>query len=127
MSYQFALLTLCNENLFSNYILFFLRVASSQNISGIINSYASVTGITGSNITVVSTAGFAVGDQIMIVQMQSASIITANNATFGSISAMGGAGVYEYENITAIACRPYYTDQVEVKSRAYGKMTKDIG
>ncbi len=79
------------------------RLLSSQAISGIINTYASVTGVAGSNITVVSAAGFAVGDQIMIIQMQGASVITANNATFGNISAMGGAGVYEYKNIIAVA------------------------
>ncbi|MBA2613184.1 MAG: gliding motility-associated C-terminal domain-containing protein [Bacteroidetes bacterium] len=81
----------------------FLRVVSAQSISGIINNYASVTSVAGSNITVISAVGFAVGDQILVIQMQGTSIITANNATFGNISAMGGAGVYEFKNITAIA------------------------
>ena len=36
-------------------------------ISGIINSYASVSAIAGTNLTVSTTAGFVVGDKIMII------------------------------------------------------------
>ncbi len=83
--------------------IFLSGVFSAQNISGVINSYVAATGIAGANITVTSAAGFAVGNQILVIQMQGASVVTANNNTFGNISAMGGAGVYEFANITAVA------------------------
>lgn len=81
----------------------FINVIKGQSISGIINNYASVTGATGSSIVVGTTAGFAVGDQILIIQMQGASVVTLNNITFGNITSYGGAGTYEFKNITAIS------------------------
>ncbi len=82
---------------------FFVKSLTAQSIAGTINIYAAVTGIAGSNITVVSGAGFAVGDQILVIQMQGTSVVTTNNNTFGNITAMGGAGLYEFKDITAVA------------------------
>jgi len=81
---------------------FFLKSSYAQNIAGVINNYAAVTNIAGVNITVASAAGFAVGDQILVIQMQGATVVNANNNTFGNITAMGGAGIYEFKDITAI-------------------------
>lgn len=86
-------------------VLFFCsnNTSLAQAIGGIINSYAAVTNIAGSNITVGSTTGFSIGDKVMVIQMKGASVNTANNPTFGSITSMGGAGTYEFLRITNIA------------------------
>ncbi|MDP3556350.1 MAG: gliding motility-associated C-terminal domain-containing protein [Bacteroidota bacterium] len=81
---------------------FLLGSAYAQNIGGVINIYAAVTGVAGSNITVTAAAGFAVGDQIMIIQMKGAAVVTTNNNTYGNVTAMGGAGTYEFKDITAV-------------------------
>ena len=84
-------------------ISFFAKSLCAQNIAGVINTYAAVTGIAGTNVTVASSVGFAVGDQILVIQMQGTSVVTTNNNTFGNITAMGGAGLYEFKDITAVA------------------------
>lgn len=71
-------------------------------ISGVINSYASVTAIAGTNLTVSSTAGFAVGDKIMIIQMKGAGITTSNTASYGDIVSYNDCGNFEYNYIAAI-------------------------
>ncbi|MCX8080245.1 MAG: gliding motility-associated C-terminal domain-containing protein [Bacteroidia bacterium] len=75
----------------------------TQPIAGTINSYAAVTGIAGTNLNVSTTAGFAVGDKIMIIQMKGATVNGGNNMNFGNITALNSAGFYEFKNITAIA------------------------
>jgi len=85
--------------IFSAFSLF----TNAQGIAGIINAYTNVTNIAGANITVGATAGFAVGDQVMIIQMKGATISGVNNATFGNITALNSAGMYEFADITAIA------------------------
>lgn len=83
--------------------LFFYSVTTfSQNISGIINSYAAITSINTNTVCVSSVAGFAAGDKVMIIQMQCANITTANNATYGNITAYNSAGRYEFDYISSI-------------------------
>jgi len=54
-------------------------------------------------VTVGSAAGFAPGDKVMIIQMKGATVNTANNATFGQITAYNNAGNYEFGTIASIA------------------------
>jgi gliding motility-associated-like protein len=87
------------------FILFFLFVFSgsfAQPIAGIINSYAAVTSINTNTLGLTTVAGFAVGDKVMVIQMQGASITTANNATYGNITGYGSAGKYEFNYVGAI-------------------------
>ncbi|MBX7108132.1 MAG: gliding motility-associated C-terminal domain-containing protein [Chitinophagales bacterium] len=79
-----------------------VRLASGQNISGIINSYAQVTAIAGTTFTTVSSAGFAVGDKIIVIQMKGASITTANTSAYGDITNLNNAGNWEFATISAI-------------------------
>jgi gliding motility-associated-like protein len=84
--------------------LFFSSVRTfSQSISGIINSYAAVSSVNTTTVCVSSAAGFAVGDKVMIIQMQCASIVTANNNTYGNITAYNNAGKYEFGYIGSIS------------------------
>ncbi len=80
----------------------FLSLGQNTNISGIINTYTSVTSISGTTITVGSSAGYSVGDQILIIQMQGATIDQSNSGSFGNITSIGDAGNYEFATICSI-------------------------
>lgn len=84
-------------------LLSFLNCVHAQ-ISGIINAYTKVTAIATlpPTLTVTSTNGFAIGDKVLIIQMKGATINTANNATFGDITAYNNAGNYEFTEIQDI-------------------------
>lgn len=82
--------------------LVFISFGQNTNISGIINSYTSVSSISGTTITVSSSAGFSVGDQILIIQMQGATIDQSNSSSFGSITSIGDAGNYEFATVCSI-------------------------
>ncbi|MCY7409006.1 MAG: gliding motility-associated C-terminal domain-containing protein [Chitinophagales bacterium] len=71
-------------------------------ISGIINSYTSVSAIVGTSLTVASTAGFAIGDKIMIIQMKGATITTTQTVNYGDVTAYNSCGNFEYTFITNI-------------------------
>jgi hypothetical protein len=93
------------------------RLSTAQpTIGGIINDYTPVISITSadcsSSITVQSTIGFAVGDEILLIQMQGASIVLAPSTTFGSINSYGGAGLYEFNRIKKITGTTIELDQV---------------
>lgn len=76
--------------------------AQNTNISGVINSYESVSNITGNSITVNSSASFSVGDLVLIIQMQGATINETNTASFGDIISLNNAGNYEFTTVCAI-------------------------
>jgi len=73
------------------------------NVSGVINSYASVSVIAGTNLTVSSTAGFNLGDKIMIVQMKGAGITTSNTVNYGDITSYNDCGHFEFNYVSGIA------------------------
>lgn len=75
---------------------------NAQNISGIINSYASVTGVSGTTLAVNSASAFHAGDRILLVQMKGASVDLTNTANFGDITTMGGAGTFEFSTIQSV-------------------------
>lgn len=77
----------------------------TTNISGIINTYTRVTAwdSCNSNVTVSSTAGFSVGDIVIIMQMQGATWSHANAASHGNVISYLGTGNYEYHTIASIA------------------------
>ncbi len=77
-------------------------ISYSQNISGIINSYTSVTAITGVNISVTSSVGFSVTGKVLIIQMKGAAINQTNTLSYGDILSYNNAGNYEYAIVTAI-------------------------
>ena len=77
-------------------------LAQSSNISGIINTYSNVSAISGDTITVVSSSAFSVGDKLLIIQMQGATINETNTSNFGDITNMNGAGNYEFNTICEI-------------------------
>jgi len=85
------------------FICFINKILTSQNISGVINSYAQVTNITGNiNVVVNTTLGFAVNDKVLLMQMKGATVTQTNTVNYGNITAYNNAGMYEYNVIVAI-------------------------
>lgn len=72
-------------------------VSAQTSISGIINTYREVTAITGlGSVELTSTSGFNQGDKVLVIQMQGASIYTAQDDSFGVVSEYNGAGSHEW-------------------------------
>ncbi len=76
-------------------------------ISGIINNYGAVTNIDNSNIcapiiSVDDATGFIPGDHIMIIQMKGAEMDTTNTPTYGQITNLNSAGLYEKARIESV-------------------------
>lgn len=93
-------------------VLFSVLLSNAQtDIGGVVNTYTSVTAITNcacpsincNSVTVVSAAGFSVGDKVIIMQMKGAQVDTTNSASHGSILNLYDAGNYEFASISAIA------------------------
>lgn len=81
------------------WVLFHCNFSIAQTtISGQINSYSAVTGFPGdcrNVITVDNPAGFIAGTQVLIIQMQGATINQSNDGSYGEIITYNGAGLYE--------------------------------
>lgn len=93
-------------------LLFFLGLlcshASGQvptDIGGIINFYTPVTGINAcaATLEVTSPQSFEAGSRAVLIQMQGATINTTNTASFGDITDLGQAGLYEIVSIQSVA------------------------
>ncbi len=79
--------------------------SQAQNIGGIVNIYTPVTAISGCAnhiITVESVQGFAVGDEVLLIQMQGATIDTTNTPSFGDYVGTNSTGLYEMNRIANI-------------------------
>lgn len=74
----------------------------AANISGIVNQYASVTAVSGTDISVDDAVDFAVNDTVMLMQMQGAQIETFPDY-YGEILDYGSVGQFEIATITAIS------------------------
>jgi hypothetical protein len=74
-------------------------------ITGTINTYTSVNSLdyTNHSVNVNSTAGFVVGDRVLLIQMQGATIDAANNSNFGSVNNLNGAGLLELQRVCDIS------------------------
>ena len=70
-------------------------------ISGVINSYYQVTDFvpTYNGLRVLNVSGLANQDRVLILQTKGASILSANNASFGDLDNLGDAGKYEFATI----------------------------
>lgn len=78
-------------------------ILHAQNISGIVNSYAEVTAISGRNFTIGTPGGqtgaalsdYDAGSVVLIYQAKGATGDTTNVSTFGDINSYNSAGRYE--------------------------------
>ncbi len=117
--------------LFHLCLYFHLLPAQPTILSGTVNDYAAVLGVDTANqiLTLESVAAastYSANDLILIYQTQGASIQSANNATFGNISGIRGAGAMELATVCGVngdevylsnrLTQTYY-DTATVKSR----------
>ncbi|MEM9929215.1 MAG: hypothetical protein AAF840_05320, partial [Bacteroidota bacterium] len=92
------------NTLFAFLLLFVGGLNAQTNISSTINQYSAVTGVDlpGNSVTVASATPFTVGDQVLLIQMQGATIDETNTGSFGTITDQGGAGSYELAIVCAV-------------------------
>ena len=85
-------------------------LVAQTNISGIINSYTNVTNIDSANnhITVSSTTNFSIGDRVLLIQMQGATIDESQSSSFGTITNYNNCGNYEFQTICNIQGNTIY-------------------
>lgn len=91
-------------------ILFFILSLSSisaftqnLNMGGVVNQYTKVNAIiTNCRIKVADPQIYAIGQQVLIIQMKGADIDKQNNAGFGDIVTLGPAGLFEFNYIDTI-------------------------
>ncbi|HXU28185.1 MAG TPA: hypothetical protein VN698_13220, partial [Bacteroidia bacterium] len=76
--------------------------AQTSNISGIINSYISVSAVGLQSATVASATSFGVGNRVLLIQMKGATINTTNTNSYGTIINYNNAGNYEMATIASI-------------------------
>ncbi len=96
------------KKIFSLYLLFFCVNSFSQELGGIINTYARVTAINSCYIVVDSSSGFKKEDQVLIIQMKGAEIDQTNTSSFGEIIDFGKAGAYEDNTILNVRGDTFY-------------------
>jgi hypothetical protein len=79
-------------------------VLGQTNINGIINDYTAVTSIDyiDNSVDVSSSSSFSIGDRVLIIQMQGATIDQSQSSSFGTITNYNNAGKYEFQTICDI-------------------------
>lgn len=77
----------------------------SQNISGVINSYAKISAIDtcSGQLTVSSTTGFQPGGAVILIQMQGATMSSGNNSDFGKIQNINSCGLFEENEVVSVS------------------------
>ena len=86
-------------------LLLLVSIAFSQtSLSGIVNNYYGVSNVNNASatLTLSSTAGLAVGDVLLLIQMKGANINLSASGDYGNIDAYNGAGNYELVEICDI-------------------------
>jgi gliding motility-associated-like protein len=93
-----------NFFLFCLSCMYIASVAQNTNIGGQINKYSRVTSVIycGNRVTVDTPSLFQPGMQVLIIQMQGATIDESNTGTYGNITAYGPAGNYEILTIDSV-------------------------
>ena len=77
--------------------------AQSSTFTGQINRYAAVLEVDGcaNSLRLADTTGFAPGTAVLLIQLQGAAINESDNAAFGQINSLNGAGLYELNTVHA--------------------------
>jgi Secretion system C-terminal sorting domain len=85
-------------------IVFHCLNAICQSISGVVNSYYSITAVnTAANtITVSDATGLSAGQTVLIIQMKGATVTATNTSAYGNITAINDAGNYEFNIICSV-------------------------
>jgi PKD repeat protein len=83
----------------------YILPAQTAQISGVINRFAAVSNIDTclGKISVSDTSGFSKGSSFLIIQMKGASISINNDASYGQIQSLNGAGLFERAVVDSVA------------------------
>lgn len=84
-----------------------------QSISGVVNSYYKVIGINTvtNSLTVLNPVGITPGVRVLLIQMKGATINNTNTTSFGNITALNNAGLYEFNTVCSIAANTVVLQQ----------------
>src|SRR5687768_9115685 len=79
-------------------------LSQTTNISGVINSYYSITDVilAKDGVRVDNVSGLASGDKVLIIQMKGATINTTNTSAFGDTTSLNNAGNYEIGTVCEV-------------------------
>ncbi len=93
------------------------KLPEKRNIGGVVNEFAGVTAIDGNTLTIGgNTNPFNPGDRVLVIQMAGASIDTANNDKFGSLTNLGGAGHYVWAKVVSVSDKNVKVDAADLRS-----------
>lgn len=89
---------------------FIFQNLEAQNISGVVNKYAKVTGFDTCNVLVkvTDTTGFYKGLNVILIQMNGAFISASNNDKFGNLENLANAGLHEFNTVDSVAAGAIY-------------------
>lgn len=98
-------------------------MAAPSTLTGVINSYLRVTAISSRTFTADNLSGtasdFGVGKTIMVYQVKGANINTTNSSSYGTITALNNAGLYEFAVVSAFSGSGPYTITVSALTNNY--------
>ncbi|HET9746106.1 MAG TPA: T9SS type A sorting domain-containing protein, partial [Chitinophagaceae bacterium] len=80
-----------------------ISFSQTTNISGVVNSYHRVIGISNVAAKLDNVSGLAYGNTVLVIQMKGASINTTNNSSFGDTTSLNYAGNYELATICSVS------------------------
>ncbi|MBK9248249.1 MAG: hypothetical protein IPM69_09105 [Ignavibacteria bacterium] len=91
---------------YSTIVLILCYGATAQSITGVVNVYTPVLEINTTTcrplIVVQSSNGFSVGDKVLIIQMQGATVDLSNTSEYGKLSNYNTCGNHEFARISGI-------------------------
>ena len=77
--------------------------SQTTNISGTVNSYHKVLGVSSIAAKLDNVSGLSYGNTVLLIQMKGATINTANNPSFGDTTSLNYAGNYEVATICSVS------------------------
>lgn len=77
--------------------------SQTTNISGTVNSYHKVLGVSSIAAKLDNVSGLSYGNTVLLIQMKGAGINTANNSSFGDTVSLNAAGNYEVATICSVS------------------------
>jgi hypothetical protein len=103
-------------------------LSAQTNLSGVINTYQEVTAFSLANnrMTLANAPAFASGEEVLIIQMQGATISQSNNSSYGDVTSIGGAGRYELATICEVNGNDIIFDSVLVHANEYNALDGGI-
>ncbi|MEZ4775525.1 MAG: T9SS type A sorting domain-containing protein [Bacteroidia bacterium] len=85
-------------------VIFSCSFSLQAQISGVVNQYTEVLTVdnVNSTVTVADPSAFALNDRVLIIQMKGATIDESNNFTYGDITDINGAGLFEMASVCGV-------------------------